>query len=101
MIQHTKKDGYLVIANCFSPVIKCHLPQTFHFRYTFDFFAKQFGLEVVGLLENSHATIFRKTDEIEPKWKRIRFYEKLSKMVFPVIETLKPVLRPIKRLIRR
>ncbi|MFT7861146.1 MAG: class I SAM-dependent methyltransferase [Sulfurimonas sp.] len=36
MIKSVKVDGYLVIANCFEPVIKCHLPQTFHFKYTFN-----------------------------------------------------------------
>ena len=29
MIKHTKDNGYLILANCFYPVIKCHLPRTF------------------------------------------------------------------------
>jgi len=97
MIKSVKVDGYLVVANCFSPVIKCHLPQTFHLNYTFNQFSKMMGLEVVGLLEGSHATIYKKVEEKEPNWTKIRFFEKLSKVVFPVIEFLKPVLRPIKR----
>ena len=97
MIDSVKIGGYLVIANAFFPMIKCHLPQNFHFRYTFNKFAKMMGLEVVGILEGSHATIFKKISVIKPQWKKIRFYEKLSRVSFPIIEFLKPILRPIKR----
>lgn len=96
MIKSVKRGGYLVIANNFTPVVKCHLPQNFYFRYSFNHFAKMMGLEVLGLLEGSHATIFKKTEERKINWKRIRFYERLSKIAFPIIEFLKPVLRPIK-----
>lgn len=99
MIKSVRLNGLLVIANAFYPMIKCHLPQDFHFRYSFNTFAKMMGLEVVGILEGSHATIFKKVEEIEPNWSKIRFYEKLSKIVFPIIETLRPILRPIKRMI--
>ncbi len=98
MIKSVKLNGYLVIANAFYPMIKCHLPQDFHFRYTFNQFAKMMGLEVVGILEGSHATIFKKVEIMEPNWIKIRLYEKLSKIAFPVIEVLKPALRPAKRL---
>ena len=97
MIDSVKVGGYLVIANAFFPMIKCHLPQNFHFRYTFNKFAKMMGLEVVGILEGSHATIFKKISVVKPQWKKIRFYEKLSRVSFPIIEFLKPILRPIKR----
>jgi len=33
---YLKKNGYYLIANCFQPVIKCHLPQSYHFYHTFD-----------------------------------------------------------------
>lgn len=97
IIKSVRLNGYLVIANAFYPMIKCHLPQDFHFRYSFNQFAKMLGLEVVGILEGSHATIFKKVAEVDPNWSKIRFYEKLSKVAFPIIEVLKPILRPIKR----
>ncbi|MEM5947464.1 methyltransferase domain-containing protein [Spirochaetia bacterium 38H-sp] len=100
MIKNVKRGGYLIIANNFFPVIKCHLPHTFHFRYTFNMFAKLMGLEVVGLLQGSHATIFKKINDIKPNWATIRFYEMLSKLIFPLIEISKRVLKPIKRLLR-
>lgn len=99
MIKSVKLNGYLVIANAFFPIIKCHLPQDFHFRYSFNIFAKMMGLEVIGILEDSHATIFKKIKKVEPNWSKIRLYEKLSKVLFPSIEVAKPILRPIKRLI--
>ncbi|MCM2351381.1 MAG: class I SAM-dependent methyltransferase [Bacteriovoracaceae bacterium] len=98
MIKSVKLNGYLVIANAFYPMIKCHLPQVFHFRYTFNEFAKLMGLEVVGILEGSHATIFKKIEEKDHNWRKIRFYEKTSKFLFPVIEISRIILRPIKKL---
>ena len=99
MINSIKVGGYLVIANCFAPVIKCHLPQTFHLRYTFNQFAKILGLEIIGSLEGSHATIFKKVSRREVDVSSIRFYEKLSKVLFSIIHPLEPILKFIKKLI--
>lgn len=96
MVKSVKVGGYLVIANCFMPVIKCHLPQTFHLRYTFNQFAKNMGLEVIGILKGSHATIFKKLDDRSIDLSKVRFYESLSKIGFPIIEILKPILKPVK-----
>ena len=41
--QHTHQNSYLLLANCFCPVIKCHLPCTFYLRDTFDFLMKKMG----------------------------------------------------------
>lgn len=43
--QHLRQDGRYLIANCFFPVIRCHLPQTFHFRHSWDASLKAMGLE--------------------------------------------------------
>jgi 2-polyprenyl-6-hydroxyphenyl methylase/3-demethylubiquinone-9 3-methyltransferase len=101
MIKNVKIGGYLVIANCFQPVIKCHLPQTFHFRYTFNILAKIMGLEVVGLLEGSHATIYKKISNKKINWKKVRVFEIFSKKIFPVLEILRYMLKPVKRVILR
>ncbi|BAY51643.1 hypothetical protein NIES2134_107650 [Thermostichus vulcanus NIES-2134] len=37
--------GKYLIANCFFPVILCHLPQTFHLRYSWDAAMKAMGLD--------------------------------------------------------
>jgi len=100
MILSVKDNGYLIIANNFFPVIKCHLSQTFHLRYTFKIFAKLMGLVIVGPLEGSHATIFTKRSDKPVNWPVVRSIEKVSKGLFPIIEFLKPGLRPIYRLVK-
>jgi 2-polyprenyl-6-hydroxyphenyl methylase/3-demethylubiquinone-9 3-methyltransferase len=100
MFLSVKNDGYLIIANNFFPIIKCHLPQTFHLRYTFSVFAKLMGLVIVGPLERSHATIFRKNSNKPVNWRVVRLLEKVSKGLFPLIEFSKPVLRPIYKFVK-
>jgi 2-polyprenyl-6-hydroxyphenyl methylase/3-demethylubiquinone-9 3-methyltransferase len=99
MVRSVKKNGYLVVANHFYPFGECHLPQTFHFRYSFNYFAIMMGLKTVGILKGSHATIFIKNKEIEPNWKKIRFYERLSKFIFPSLNILISSLRRLKRIL--
>lgn len=41
---HLKIGGYYVMANCFQPVILCHLPQNYHWNLTWDFAMKELGL---------------------------------------------------------
>ncbi|MDO7253605.1 class I SAM-dependent methyltransferase [Helicobacter cappadocius] len=61
MLGYLKINGEAIIGNCFYPCIKCHLPQNFHYRYSFDSFAKFMGLKNLGILKNTYATIFLKT----------------------------------------
>lgn len=42
---HLRSGGRYLIANCFFPVIRCHLPQTFHFRHSWEAALKAMGLE--------------------------------------------------------
>jgi len=100
MILSVRNNGYLIIANNFFPVIKCHLPQTFHLRYTFNVFAKFMNLVIVGPLEGSHATIFTKRSDKSVNWHFVRLLEKVSKGLFPLIEFSKLILRPIYRLLK-
>jgi hypothetical protein len=82
MVDAVRPGGHLFIANCFYPVILCHLPCTFHLRYSFDNFCRALGLEVLGPCEGSHATIYRRTHVIEPDWPRLRVMERRSQMLF-------------------
>lgn len=93
-------NGYLVIANNFHPVIKCHLPCTFHLRYSFNSFAKMLGLEVVGKLHGSHATIYKKVKTKNFDMKHIRKFEILSKSCYPLLDRIHPVARKFKRFVR-
>jgi 2-polyprenyl-3-methyl-5-hydroxy-6-metoxy-1,4-benzoquinol methylase len=96
MISAVRVDGYLMIANCFYPYIKCHLPSTFHFRYTFDWFAHAMGLKVIERGENTHVIVYQKIADITPQWQSIRRLERLSQIVFPLNELLSFNVRVVK-----
>jgi hypothetical protein len=53
------------------------------------------GLEVIGLLEGSHATLFRKKRNVSPNWNLIKFLEMISRIAFPFFEIFKSLLKPI------
>lgn len=82
MISALNIGGHIIIANCFYPVIACHLPSTFHFRYSFDKFCNELGLELLGPCEGSHAYIYRRAKLVEPDWARLRVLERRSKKLF-------------------
>ncbi|MDP2178678.1 class I SAM-dependent methyltransferase [Methylicorpusculum sp.] len=42
--KHLRVGGHYLMANCFHPVIKCHLPQLFHFEYGWDAAMQAMGL---------------------------------------------------------
>jgi 2-polyprenyl-3-methyl-5-hydroxy-6-metoxy-1,4-benzoquinol methylase len=63
LASHLNIDGKIVFANCFSPIIQCHLPQTFHLRHTFKSVMKSMGLRFVTNVTNAvHAQIFDRGD---------------------------------------
>ncbi len=82
MVDAVRPGGHLLIANCFYPVILCHLPCTFHLRYSFDAFCRALGLAVVGPCEGGHATIYRRIDARLPNWPRLRAMECRSQRLF-------------------
>jgi len=101
MIESVRNGGYLIIANCFFPVIKCHLPGTFHLRYTFDLFAAEMGLKPLGPCTGSHAFIYKKHQKVDFNWRKIRIMEKLSRFVFPFLDSVASVYRMLKNIIRK
>lgn len=103
LLNHVHVGGFVVTANCFYPVIKCHFPQTFHFRYTFRHIVPSLGCRYVGAIPGvRHAQIFQKTD-VNPNWHKARRQERLSKscarFVHPVVEPLKVLVRPLWRIL--
>lgn len=54
-----REGGTVVFANCFYPVILCHLPTTFHLRHSFIWIMRAMGLRYIGIVDGaSHAQIF-------------------------------------------
>lgn len=44
LAKHVPVDGLMFFANCFYPVIRCHLQETFYLRHYFDFLMRKMGL---------------------------------------------------------
>ena len=65
MAKNVKEGGKLIYANCFYPVIKCHLPQTFYLRYTFKYVMNAMGLTFEGSVPGAnHALVFGKRGKL-------------------------------------
>lgn len=61
IISSTRVGGHLIFANCFYPVMKCHLPSNFYLRHTFDLVMRFMGLRLVGSVDGvAHAKVFEK-----------------------------------------
>ena len=64
MMDSIKNDAEMLIGNCFYPVIKCHLPKHFHFRYSFKYIAESMGLKYENKIEGAeYVEIFTKKKE--------------------------------------
>ncbi len=82
MISLVEVNGHLIIANHFYPSVKCHLPETFHLRFSFNQFAVAMGLKLIDYCHGSHATIYLKTSNQPINWIKIRQIEQQSKRLF-------------------
>lgn len=95
MINQVKPNGYLIIANCFYPVMKCHLPCTFHLRYTFNIFTRLLGLKKLETL-NEHIHVYQKNKTVTPNWKLISLMEKFSNVLYRFLEVVRTIYHQIK-----
>jgi 2-polyprenyl-6-hydroxyphenyl methylase/3-demethylubiquinone-9 3-methyltransferase len=92
-----RPGGLLIFANCFYPVIQCHLPDTFHLRHTFPYVMRSMGLEFLGRIPGAeHAMIFRKKSELFLK--AGRRMERISKMFDPLLNAAHPLITQLLRL---
>ncbi len=90
--------GYLIFANCFWPVIKCHLPRTFHLRYTFKYVMRCMGLEYVGVVPGAtHAQIFRRKRGLNLS--AAKRAERLSQVIGPCLNAIRPLLARVKKIV--
>lgn len=90
-----KLGQYVVFANCFRPVILCHLPAAFHLRHTFPWVMRAMGLEYVGRVPGAeHAQVFRRTGDVNLG--RARAAEYLSRLANPMINVLHDMASRVK-----
>lgn len=83
MIASVRTNGHLLIANCFEPVIACHLPSTFHLRYSFDDFCSSLGLLRLHSIELPYGAIYRKVRQVNASKSRLRRLEVRSQCLYP------------------
>lgn len=86
MVDSVKFGGHLLIANCFEPVVLCHLPSTFHLRYTFDKLCHQLGLKRISCSLLPYGALYMKTDNPVVSDSALEDFEKWSKRLFPLRE---------------
>jgi 2-polyprenyl-3-methyl-5-hydroxy-6-metoxy-1,4-benzoquinol methylase len=84
-----KPGGEVIFANCFYPVIQCHLPQTFHLRHTFALHMRAMGLHPVGQVQGApHIQVFQRgTGKLTLE--RARRVERLSRVLGPIINAVR------------
>ena len=88
LANHLSPDGQLLLANCFYPVILCHLPETFHFRYSFTLLLDRMNLKKIGTV--SYATVYASTGNNNIT-RAVRMLEVCSRLCFPILVLLHKV----------
>lgn len=86
---HLCMGGKYLIANCFWPVIRCHLPSTFHFRWSWDAAMKKMNLQPAEGVSYGRAYTAKGPISSEAA----RRIEKRSRCLFALIERLPARLR--------
>lgn len=86
MIQATRINGTLLIGNCFQPVIKCHLPRTFHLHHSFRQIVSKMNVDYHGTVSGCHAEIYKRNRGKDINKMQIRALEALSKLRYTVIK---------------
>jgi 2-polyprenyl-6-hydroxyphenyl methylase/3-demethylubiquinone-9 3-methyltransferase len=85
-----REGGYVIFANCFFPLIKCHLPSIFHLRHTFRWVMSAMGLRYVGRVSGAeYAEIFERRGAIDLS--RGRRAERLSRFIGPALNGISRV----------
>jgi 2-polyprenyl-6-hydroxyphenyl methylase/3-demethylubiquinone-9 3-methyltransferase len=104
MVAAVKPGGHLFIANCFQPVILCHLPCTFYLRYFFGWCVEPLGLKKIGRCKGRHAWIFQRRSGGAINQRQARFRESVAKALHQLLNGLaipaRPLLRGIRALLR-
>jgi len=95
---HCKPNGFLLLANCFYPVIKCHLPCTFYLRESFDFLLSQMGLQIKDNVLYGKVYTLTSAPLVRPE--KLKFWIELAKFHFLLKNSLRPLWHSLKALKR-
>ena len=96
-----REGGQVIFANCFYPVIQCHLPSTFHLRHTFPWVMKALGLHYLGRVDGAaHAQAFeRRIGQLH--FAKARRAEAISRLIGPLFNQGRSLLSRSKGLMLR
>ena len=81
---HLRVGGRYLIANCFAPVIACHLPQLFHLSIGWEQAMRAMGLQPLDKVQYGRA--YRRTGDLDEE--AARRVEALSRRVYPWVQYL-------------
>ncbi|MBI5007635.1 MAG: methyltransferase domain-containing protein [Nitrosomonadales bacterium] len=96
MVLATRPGGYLILANCFYPVVKCHLPSTFYLRHTFTWVVSALGLKYDGCIEGAgHALVFRRRGNINRFM--LALFVPIAKLAGPLLNMAIPAIASLRR----
>ena len=91
-----RQGGSYLIANRFQPVIQCHLPQCFHFRYTWDRALEKMGFRIKQKILYGTIFIFEKNLDLHAA----RNIELKSKKLWKITENLhRYIQRPLSKIL--
>jgi 2-polyprenyl-6-hydroxyphenyl methylase/3-demethylubiquinone-9 3-methyltransferase len=91
-----RKGGLGIYANCFYPVIKCHLPANFFLRDAFPWVMMAMGMHFVGYVNDApHALIFERTGNLNLNLARL--FEHFFKLWFLLKTYLRRFIPPLMR----
>jgi 2-polyprenyl-3-methyl-5-hydroxy-6-metoxy-1,4-benzoquinol methylase len=81
----TKIEGIVLFANCFYPVIECHLPKNFYLRHLFKYVVTSKNLKYLGKLPGvNHVEIYQKIGPVKFDF-FIKFKMALAKLCGPML----------------
>ena len=102
MLESLQVGGKALIGNCFYPVIDCHLPKHFHFRYTFKHIATLMGVTYIGNIQGAeYVQIYHKSKSTQASLAVKLAGGGGSRCLFPLLNMVRFVLRPCVRLFRK
>lgn len=99
LVCKVKTGGYVIFANSFYPVIKCHLPATFYLRHQFKKIMTSAGLQFVeNISDAEHAFVFKRIGEID--YKKVGQANFRAKILGPVFNLIISTLHKFRNLSR-
>ena len=83
-IKYLRYEGQYLIANCFEPVMLCHLPKLFHFNYSWNFVMQELGFKLGKKV--AHGRVFHKVKDFDEI--KARKIAKFSSTIYPIINKI-------------